>query len=97
MKEMADAAVADAPSVRTVIVVRRLGREIRRGERDVPWDEMMARGGDDSFADTSPEDPYMLIYTSGTTGRPKGAVHVHGGFPLKAFAPSGPSGETRQR
>jgi acetyl-CoA synthetase len=26
----------------------------------------------------------MLIYTSGTTGRPKGAVHVHAGFPVKA-------------
>jgi acetyl-CoA synthetase len=26
----------------------------------------------------------MIIYTSGTTGRPKGAVHVHGGFPIKA-------------
>jgi len=26
----------------------------------------------------------MLIYTSGTTGRPKGAVHTHCGFPLKA-------------
>jgi acetyl-CoA synthetase len=25
----------------------------------------------------------MIIYTSGTTGRPKGAVHVHGGFPIK--------------
>ena len=25
----------------------------------------------------------MVIYTSGTTGRPKGAVHVHGGFPVK--------------
>ena len=26
----------------------------------------------------------MVIYTSGTTGRPKGAVHVHAGFPIKA-------------
>ena len=26
----------------------------------------------------------MVIYTSGTTGRPKGAVHVHCGFPIKA-------------
>ncbi len=34
--------------------------------------------------DVSAEDPYMIIYTSGTTGRPKGAVHVHGGFPVKA-------------
>src|SRR6267142_2458129 len=51
---------------------------------DVWWDDMMAQGSDESLADTSPEDPYMLIYTSGTTGRPKGAVHVHGGFPVKA-------------
>jgi acetyl-CoA synthetase len=28
-------------------------------------------------------DPFMIIYTSGTTGRPKGTVHIHGGFPLK--------------
>ncbi len=28
-------------------------------------------------------DPFMVIYTSGTTGKPKGAVHVHGGLPLK--------------
>src|SRR4029078_1155822 len=26
--------------------------------------------------------PYLLAYTSGTTGRPKGALHVHGGFLL---------------
>jgi acetyl-CoA synthetase len=29
------------------------------------------------------EDPFMIIYTSGTTGRPKGTVHVHGGFLAK--------------
>jgi acetyl-CoA synthetase len=33
--------------------------------------------------ETDPETPCLLIYTSGTTGRPKGAVHVHGGFPIK--------------
>jgi len=31
----------------------------------------------------SPNDPFMVIFTSGTTGKPKGAVHVHGGFPIK--------------
>lgn len=31
----------------------------------------------------SPDDPFMVIFTSGTTGKPKGAVHVHGGFPVK--------------
>lgn len=29
------------------------------------------------------DDAFMVIYTSGTTGKPKGAVHTHGGFPLK--------------
>jgi len=84
MKETADAAVDGAPMVRTVIVVPRLGREIRLRSREVSWDYVMSQSGDESVADTSPEDPYMLIYTSGTTGRPKGAVHVHGGFPVKA-------------
>jgi len=78
------AAAARAASVRTVIVAQRLHREVRLGERDVSWDDVMARGSDETFADTAPEDPYMIIYTSGTTGRPKGAVHVHGGFPVKA-------------
>ena len=36
-------------------------------------------------ADTDASDPFMIIYTSGTTGRPKGTVHVHGGFPIKAM------------
>ena len=31
------------------------------------------------------DDPLMLIYTSGTTGKPKGTVHTHAGFPLKAL------------
>jgi acetyl-CoA synthetase len=97
LKETADEAVAMAPSVRRVIVVRRLGD--RRSTtpwdpaRDRWWDEAegeawaKAGGPDRAYPDrpeTDPEAPYMVIYTSGTTGRPKGAVHVHGGFPIKA-------------
>ena len=45
---------------------------------------MIDEAGPDDALETDPETPYMLIYTSGTTGTPKGAVHVHGGFPIKA-------------
>ncbi|HET8568672.1 MAG TPA: AMP-binding protein [Candidatus Limnocylindria bacterium] len=85
MKETADAAAAAAPSVRTVVVVRHVGRDAPTSARDVAWEEMLERG--DAPVDpteTSADDPFMVIYTSGTTGRPKGAVHVHGGFPVKA-------------
>jgi acetyl-CoA synthetase len=96
MKAVADEAVALAPSVGRVIVVRRLGVRAPappwNPERDRWWDQSVdaARaapvdeGGPEAALATDPETPYMLIYTSGTTGRPKGAVHVHGGFPIKA-------------
>jgi acetyl-CoA synthetase len=98
MKAVADAAVALVPSVRRTIVVRRLGERAAETpwnrDRDRWWDEALdgARAalidedgpGTAAPPETDPETPYMLIYTSGTTGRPKGAVHVHGGFPIKA-------------
>ena len=85
MKEVADEAAAQSPSVEKVLVYRRLGREVPWSEgRDVWWHEAVARESDEAETErTSAEDPMMIIYTSGTTGRPKGAVHVHAGFPLK--------------
>jgi acetyl-CoA synthetase len=90
MKAIADDAVAAAPTVQRVIVVRRLADRAAetpwQADRDRWWDEAMddaVRTAEPDLGDTDPETPYMLIYTSGTTGRPKGAVHVHGGFPIK--------------
>jgi len=90
MKAVADAALAEAPSVERCLVVRRLGDAAGEAawtpDRDVAWDEALAAAGGELLASvaTDANDPFLLIYTSGTTGKPKGAVHVHGGFPLKS-------------
>src|SRR5207237_1450576 len=53
--------------------------------RDQLWDTLLEEEKDHlPSARLESEDPFMIIYTSGTTGRPKGCVHVHCGFPLKA-------------
>jgi acetyl-CoA synthetase len=85
MKEIADQAADAAPSVERVIVSRRLGSDIPWTEsRDVWWDDVIADqpSRSESFQ-TESEQLYMIIYTSGTTGKPKGAQHVHCGFPVK--------------
>jgi acetyl-CoA synthetase len=86
MKETADQALAEAPSVRHAVVFRRVGRRIPWTEgRDRDWSEVVEPddGGRGLTEPLDPESPLLLIYTSGTTGKPKGAVHVHAGFPLK--------------
>jgi len=45
------------------------------------WPELVARQpGTLPPLEVDSEAPYLLAYTSGTTGRPKGALHVQGGF-----------------
>jgi acetyl-CoA synthetase len=46
-----------------------------------PWDELSAESpGRLEPLPVESEHPYLLTYTSGTTGRPKGVLHVQGGF-----------------
>lgn len=84
LKQTADAAAAACPSLERIVVVPRLGESVPMTEgRDVSWNALPV-GPAPGPEPTDPEDLCLLIHTSGTTGRPKGAVHPHCGFPLKA-------------
>ena len=89
MKTIADEALLHAPGVRHVIVYRRTGEEVPWiAGRDLWGEDLVSLGRSGSAQAeterTDAEDVVMVIYTSGTTGKPKGAVHTHCGFPIKA-------------
>jgi acetyl-CoA synthetase len=89
LKANADAALAGAPSVSHVVVVRRIGTAgaavPMAAPRDRWWHELM-----DGASPVCPvealdsEHPLFILHTSGTTGKPKGIVHTTGGYLLQA-------------
>ena len=85
MLPVAEQAAAQTPTLRHVIVFHGGGDGIHESHVTHDWDDLMRAASADADTErTSAEDVMMLIYTSGTTGKPKGAVHTHCGFPIKA-------------
>ena len=86
MKSVADQAADLTPTLKHMIVVNRIGLDLDLvADRDHWWEEIVLRQPTQAATEvTEAEDTLMVIYTSGTTGRPKGAVHTHCGFPIKA-------------
>ncbi len=90
LKQFADEALEGAPSIRHVLVVRRIGEdagtEMREG-RDYWWHDVVDTASAEAAPETmDAEDLLFILYTSGTTGKPKGIVHTTGGYLTQAIA-----------
>jgi len=82
LKSAADEAIATAPSIEHVVVVRRGGNEIEMVDGRDHWyhDLIAAADGDCPAEPMDSEQLLFLLYTSGTTGKPKGIMHTSGGY-----------------
>ncbi len=82
LKANVDAALADLPSVKSVIVLRRTGGSVTMQDgRDIWWHDAIASASPDCAPEPmNAEDPLFILYTSGSTGKPKGVLHTTGGY-----------------
>ncbi len=91
LKQLADEAVAQAPGIAKVVVLRRVGQEkapvVMKAGRDMWWDDWvnaspsqasLARARKPEAFDA--EHPLFILYTSGSTGKPKGVLHTSAGY-----------------
>ena len=86
LKANLDVALADCPTLRSVVVVDRCGTDISMTDgRDHWWDDLMSTAAPTCApVPVDAEQLLYLLYTSGTTAKPKGIMHTTAGYLVQA-------------
>ncbi|MEZ4857501.1 MAG: acetate--CoA ligase [Flavobacteriaceae bacterium] len=82
LKEIVDEALESCPSVKSVLVAKRIGSQIRMKKGRDHWlQPLLENAYKDCGAEVmDAEDPLFILYTSGSTGMPKGMLHTTAGY-----------------
>ncbi len=86
LKKEVDAALADCPSVKSVLVVQHGDGTCAMQKGRDHWTRDLRPKGVPKIRPEkmNAEDTLFILYTSGSTGKPKGVVHTTGGYLLYA-------------
>ncbi|MCI4671402.1 MAG: acetate--CoA ligase [Bacteroidia bacterium] len=82
VKDVVDEAVANTPSIKKVLVLRRTGQAVNWDDHRDVWmhDALDGMSTECEAEEMDSEDTLFILYTSGSTGKPKGVVHSTAGY-----------------